>query len=182
MASVCEELGANFIGPRGNTFFGTLGDQIDGILANYADLGWWITDQGLHIGAIAPANGVASLKKFDRFVGALVEERWCDTLAKANTNLSKIDLEEIVEKVDAEGFVLKENLQPAARDKLAEYNRQNNRYPVRTFAGAIKKPRLIRLIRLRLALARTRYREAAQTNITSPVEAIPRCFWSLSIF
>lgn|GEM_PF-2594422 len=200
MVSVCEELSANLIGSRGKIFFGAVGDQIDGILANYADVSWWVVEQGLHIGVVEPGSGadeaeresrVARLKPFDKYAGPLAAAKWDDKLAKAHMRLSDDALEEITAKLDSSGVSFKEMLSPKWRARLTAYNQKHNHRAIKSFAAAIKSHDFERLIRRRIYCARKRYLEAIQAPSRSPnpeavqntfptsARTIPECFWSI---
>ena len=149
---VCEKL-KEFTFPRGNTYFGELVTVIEGIVANYPGLKWWLETEGLVVDEIQSALG--SLPPFDRFAGPLVLRNL------KGGKLSRAALAAIAAKLDAEGFLLSKDLQPAQRKPIAEYNRKFPQSPIKTFSAAIERPHLVRGIRRRLYVACDRYKKAS---------------------
>jgi len=137
---------------RGHVYFGKLGRQIEGILLNYPHLRWWLDKDGIVVDE--PPFELGPLSDFDRIAGPLFIEHW------KNDELSASSLESIASTLDAEGFQLKDNLQPAQWKPISEYNQKHSRVAIRTFAGAVRRPQFARSVRRRLYLARDRYKKA----------------------
>jgi hypothetical protein len=53
--ALSEELGRPIF-PRGQVFFGYLGDVIDKIAMGYVGMRWWISDKGLNMAVRDPAK------------------------------------------------------------------------------------------------------------------------------
>jgi hypothetical protein len=100
------------------------------------------------------APNFEKLSEFDRKAGELVTSHW------QSRGLSNIDLLVIAKELDAQGFGLRENLQPAQWKHVARHNQQRSRSPLKTFEAVAADRRLVRQIRLRLCLARARYQSA----------------------
>jgi len=138
--------------PRSSGYFGHVGDNIDQIVANYPTLRWWIAADGLVVAEISSELG--PLSDFDRCAGSMTVEHM------KNGRLDKASLLIIAEQLDARGFVLKKDLQPAQWRPIAEYNQKHSRTPIRTFAKAVNNPKFSRGVRRRLYVARDRYKMA----------------------
>ncbi len=137
---------------RGRVYSGKLGDQIQGILLNYPYLRWWIEQDGLVVDEARCELG--SLSDFDRFAGLLVIKH------TKGDKLSTSALASIAVKLDTEGFLLKENLQPAQWKPISAYNQRHSKLAVKTFVDAVGRPLFVRGVRRRLYLARDRYKKA----------------------
>lgn len=137
---------------RGRVFFGRPGDEIQKILDDYPLLRWWMEKDGLVVDEARTELG--PLSDFDRVAGGLVREHWIEG------KLSESSLILIAEKLDAEGLLLKENLQPAQWKPIADFNQKNSKSAIKTFAVAVKRPQFARSVRRRLYLARERYNKA----------------------
>jgi hypothetical protein len=101
---------------RGRVYSGKLGEQIQGILLNYPYLRWWIEQDGLVVGEARSEMG--PLSDFDRIAGPIVLEHM------KGDKLSASALASIAAKLDAEGFQLKQNLQPAQWKPISDYNQK----------------------------------------------------------
>jgi len=134
---------------RGGVVLGWTGDLIDQYVSGYAGLRWWMSKRGLVIAAVGPAD--LPLSKFDREAGELMRKRF------VKGKLSFPALVEIAAKLDAAGYGLKKNLQPAHWELIREHNQRYTRSPVRTFSQAIKDKRFVRGVRKRLYYARDRF-------------------------
>lgn len=137
---------------RGSSYFGSLGDVLDGIAQNFPNMRWWISEKGLNM-AIVPLEEL--LGQFDLLAGKLCCDHW------KNGRISKTDLRLIARELDAraaeiEGAFL-ERFEPSARKKIAEYNQKHPRATIKTFEQVIDKPTLVRLVRKRLYRAHERF-------------------------
>jgi hypothetical protein len=137
---------------RGCVYSGKLGDQIQGILLNYPYLRWWIEQGGLVVDEARSELG--PLPDFDRIAGPLVLEHM------KGDKLSASALALIAAKLDEEGFLLKENLQPAQWKPISDYNQRHSKLAIKTFVDAVGRPLFVRGVRRRLYLARDRYKKA----------------------
>lgn len=146
---------------RGTVYLGDVGSEIDKIVRNYAGMRWWMEKNGLVID-VAPHNA-NSLSEFDRMAGKLAYDGTVDG------KLSTAVVSKIAAELDAAGFLLLENLQPAQRKTVCEFNQKYARSAVKTFAAAAVHKRFSRTVRRRLYVARDRYKAAV-----SGVEACPR--------
>jgi len=142
--------------PRGMTYFGNAGDQIQEIVGNYATLRWWMEAEGLVIAE--PVVYFGTLVPFDFFAGELVSSRWIQN------RLSRADLIGIAQQLDAQSFELKQCLQPSQWKPIAEYNQKFSRNPIRTFQEAASNKKFTRSVRRRLYLARERYTKCIQQS------------------
>jgi hypothetical protein len=97
---------------RGRTYFGQTGLQIDNILQNYPGMRWWMQKDGLVIDTVPP--NVNRLSEVDRKSGKLICE------GAQNRRLSADAIRQIARELDAAGFVLKDNLQPAQWKPIAD--------------------------------------------------------------
>jgi hypothetical protein len=97
---------------RGRVFSGWLGDEIKAIIHEYPYLRWWIDQDGLVVDEAKSELG--PLTDFDRIAGSLVLEHI------KGSQLSASSLAYIAARLDAEGFRLKENLQPAQWKPIPE--------------------------------------------------------------
>jgi hypothetical protein len=149
--SLSEKLNAHR-SPRGRGYFGHVGDIIEQLMTNYPTLRWWIEADGLVVDEISSELG--PLSAFDLHAGSMAVEHI------KNGRLDKDSLLIIAEQLDARGFLLKENLQPAQWRPIAEYNQKHSRTPIRTFAKAVNNPKFSRGVRRRLYVARDRYKMA----------------------
>jgi hypothetical protein len=147
--------------PRGKVIFGLVGDEIDKIADQYEDMRWWISREGLNMAIVPPA--LARLSGFDQLAGKLYVDMSQDG------KLSKENLMVIAQKLDLDGFTLKEQLQPAQWRAIAEYNRKYAREAIKTFGRACQHRLSNRSIRKRLYVARDRY---MATN--SPIRSLPK--------
>jgi hypothetical protein len=144
---------------RGRSIFGLAGDEIDRIAAQYENVDWWISKEGLNM-AIVPL-AAARLSRFDELVGKLYADMSKDG------KLSKEILSAIAKEVDVAGFTLKEQLQPAQWKPIAKYNQDYPRESIKTFERACRHRLSVRSIRKRLYVARERYM-AANSPVSSP--------------
>jgi hypothetical protein len=138
---------------RGVVYFGETGSQIDKILHNYPGMRWWMEKDGLVID-IAPQHSANRLPEFDRIAGKLV----CD--ATRHGKLSTDTVGKIAAGLDAAGFTLSENLQPAQWKPIADHNRKHAKSAIKTFAAAVSNPKFVRSVRRRLYVARDRHQKA----------------------
>jgi hypothetical protein len=145
----------------GKSIFGLASNEIDRIAANYVDMHWWISKEGLNMATVAPA--LARLSEFDELAGKLYVDMSTDG------KLSEQILIAIAQKLDVAGFTLKEQLQPAQWKAIAEFNRKYAREAIKTFGRACQHRRSVRSIRKRLYVARERYMAA-----NFPVTSLPR--------
>jgi len=141
---------------RGRTFSRDAGCEIDLIVGNYPSMRWWMGKGGLVIEVVP--DGANRLSAFDRRAGKLV----CDR--RRNGRLSKDAVREIAAELDAEGFVLLENLQPAKRRAIAVHNQRFAKSAIKTFTAAVAKPIFVRFVRLRLCSAHNSYQKACGPN------------------
>jgi hypothetical protein len=150
VGSLCDELN-NVKLSRGSTYSDSLGNILDEIAENFPNMRWWITERGLNM-AIVPPDEV--LDYFDSFAGELCITHWKD-------GLSEESLKFIAEALDTKAAERKwkflDSFEPAARKKIAAYNKQNSRRPIETFERAAAHPRFVRLVRQRLYRARARF-------------------------
>ena len=137
---------------RGRGYFGQTGRIIDRILDNYPGMRWWMEKGGLVIDTVT--SDLNQLSEFDRRAGKLV----CDRTQ--NSKLSPDAVRQIAAELDAAGFVLADNLQPAQWKPIADYNRKYSKRSIKNFAAAASDPKFVRSIRRRLYVARDRYRKA----------------------
>jgi hypothetical protein len=100
---------------------------------------------------VPPAAGTISM--FDEVAGGLYVHESKDG------RLSKELLIAIAEKIDVAGLGFNE-LQPAQKQPIMEFNQHHPRDPIKTFAKACADPRFSRSIRKRLYVARDRYKLA----------------------
>jgi hypothetical protein len=145
---------------RGRVYFGEAGRQIDLILHNYPDMRWWMEKDGLVID-VAP-HGANRLSEFDRTAGKLV----CD--ATRHGKLSTDTVGKIAAGLDAAGFTLSENLQPAQWGPIADHNRKHAKSAIKTFAATVSNPKFVRSVRRRLYVARDRHQKAYGSVISRP--------------
>ncbi len=138
--------------PRGTVIFGFVGDEIDKIALNHEDMRWWISKEGLNMAVLPPA--AAKLSRFDELVGKLYFE------ASKDGKLSKQILVVIAKELDAAGFLLKEQLQPAGWKPIAEYNQKHPRQAIKTFEQACLHRLSGRAVRKRMYVAREKYVKA----------------------
>lgn len=136
---------------RGRTYFGRTGRTIDTTVENYPGMRWWLEKGGLVIDTVAPDE--SQLSEFDRKAGKLV----CD--GTQNRKLSPDVVRQIAANLDAAGFVLSDNLQPAQWQPIANHNQKFAKKAIKTFAAAVSHPRLAYYIRRRLYVARDRYQK-----------------------
>jgi hypothetical protein len=139
----------------GKTYFGNPVDLIQQILLNYSYLRWWMEESGLVVSEVSSELG--PLSDFDRVAGSLFLEH------SKNGTLSLQSLAWIADKLDAEGFQLKQHLQPAQLQPITKYNQKYSREPIRTFSAAVRRPHLVRSVRRRLYVARARYKKALRS-------------------
>jgi hypothetical protein len=137
---------------RGRTYFGYAGREIDQIVDNHPGMRWWMAKDGLVIDVVP--DEAERLSEFDRRAGQLV----CDGTQAGR--LSEDALREIAAELDAAGFSLLENLQPAQRKPIAAFNQKYAKRAVKSFSAAAADPRFSRAVRRRLYVARDRYRAA----------------------
>jgi hypothetical protein len=141
---------------RGATYFGYAGRQIDQIVDDYPGMRWWITKGGLVIDVVP--DEADRLSEFDRRAGQLV----CD-----GTQAGRL-FEDVVRKIaaelDAAGFSLLENLQPAQRKPIAAFNQKYAKRAVKSFSAAASHREFSRAVRRRLYVARDRYRAAYKST------------------
>jgi hypothetical protein len=137
---------------RGGTWFGELANEIEAIVSNYPSLRWWMTEQGLVVDKAPPA--LDSLSSFDRLVGPLSVQLVQDGILPEDAVCL------ISQKLDAEGFKLKEYLQPKERKDIVAYNLKRTGIQVGSFASAAKNPRFVRHVRRSIYRARDRYNKA----------------------
>jgi hypothetical protein len=137
---------------RGNVHFGDVGQQISKVVRNYPSLRWWMEKDGLVIDLALP--DVIRLSEFDRKAGKLV----CD--GSENGKLSAEVVHRIATELDAIGFSLLQNLQPAQWKQIAAFNQKYSKSAIKTFTAAVSDKKFIRAIRRRLYVARDRYRAA----------------------
>ena len=93
-----------------------------------------------------------SLSSFDRLVGPLSVQ-----LVK-NGILPEDAVYLISQKLDAEGFKLKEHLQPKEWKSVVAHNPRRTGMQVESFASAMKNPRFVRHVRRSIYRARDRYK------------------------
>ena len=137
--------------PRGDTFFGDIGDYFDRI-ALRCGMRWWINDEGLAMDQIEPGS---NLSDFDAIAGKLSVE------LSQKGRLSKESLAAIVMALDEQKMPLKGNLQPHFWNELDKYNRFHPSKPIKTFQQALRRPGAgPRAIRLALYPAKKRYLKA----------------------
>lgn len=159
IASIPDDLSQRkFI--RGKTVHGSVGDEIDKIAAQYENIYWWISKEGLTMAIVSPS--APKLCPFDVLAGKFCVDRW------NNGRLSKQDLMVIAKELDAAGFLLREQLQPAQWKLIAEYNQRNPRRPIKTFEKASLHRRFVRAVRRRMYVARKKYVAA-----NAPVLSLP---------
>ena len=60
--------------PRSAVFFGRLGDVLDEIAANYPDLYWWVSENGLNMASVDPNHVLPD--PFDELAGSLTIQHW----------------------------------------------------------------------------------------------------------
>lgn len=145
---------------RGKVIFGFAGDEIDKIADQYEDMRWWISKDGLHMAIVPPA--AAKLSRFDELAGKLFVDR------RKDGRLSKESLMVIAKELDAAGFLLREQLQPAQWKPISEHNQKHARHAIKSFKDACQ-PLFVRSVRRRLYVARDRYLDA-----NSPGSSLPR--------
>jgi hypothetical protein len=143
---------------RGVTYFGYAGRQIDQIVSNYPGMRWWMAKDGLVIDVVP--DEAERLSEFDRRAGQLV----CD-----GTQAGRL-FEDVVRKIaaelDAAGFSLLENLQPAQRKPIAAFNQKYAKRAVKSFSAAASHRQFGRAVRRRLYVARDRYRAAYKSTLS----------------
>jgi hypothetical protein len=144
---------------RGKVIVGFVGDKIDDIAAQYEDMRWWISKEGLNMAIVPPA--AAKLSRFDELAGKLFVDR------RKDGKLSKESLMVIAKELDAAGFRLREQLQPAQWKPISVHNRKYAKHPIKSFKDACQ-PRYVRSVRRRLYVARDRYLDA-----NSPGSSLP---------
>lgn len=142
---------------RDKTVFGLAGDEIDKVAANYEDMHWWISKEGLNMAIVPPA--ATKLSRFDEVAGKLYVD------SSKDGKLSKKLLMIIAKKLDAAGFNLRE-LQPAQLRPISLHNERNPRNPIKTFEKACLHAVYVRSVRKRLYVARERYMQAS--SLVSP--------------
>lgn len=137
---------------RGKTIFGSPGDQFDQIAANYTNMQWWISGNGLNMAVVTPE--AAQLSDFNRLSGgpAMSKEK--------NGRLSKDAVLEIAKAIDEAGYTLQKELQPAQWKPIARYNQTYSTRAIKTFEKAVENSKFIRCVRRRLYVARDKYRKA----------------------
>lgn len=137
---------------RGRVVFGSMGKAIDNVAINYEGMRWWISKEGLNMAIVPPA--AARLSRFDGFAGKLYVDKSKDG------RISKEILVMITNELDAAGFLLKEQLQPAQWRAIAGYNQKNARQPIKTFTQACLHRVSGRAVRRRMYVAREKYLKA----------------------
>jgi hypothetical protein len=158
--SLCDELN-NVKLSRGSTYFNSLGNILDGIAENFPNMRWWISERGLNMAIVPPDE---MLNYFDSFAGELCIRHWKDGLSEEN-------LKFITEALDAKAAEMKwkflDSFEPAARKKIAEYNKKDSGRPIKTFEQAAAHPRFVRLVRQRLYRARERFLRVQASGLSS---------------
>jgi hypothetical protein len=141
---------------RGRVFFGDAGRQIDQIVENYRarNMRWWMAKDGLVVDVVSPKQ--SQLSKFDCVAGGLVVKNW------VSGKLSKSALQEIAAELDSEGFPVRDQLQRAQQEEVADYNQKHAKRAIKTFTAAIRHRHFVRYVRRRLYVARDRYQAANQ--------------------
>jgi hypothetical protein len=134
---------------RGTVYFGEVGTQIDKIARNYQDMRWWMEKGGLVVDRVPPK--AVRLSEFDRKAGKLTCER------TVNGKLSAEAIVEVAAQLDAAGFILRENLQPAQWKPIAAFNQKYAKSAVKSFTAAASHSKFNRAVRRRLYTARDRY-------------------------
>ena len=142
--------------PRGWTGFEDAAHLIDAIVSNYPSLRWWLTEQGLVVDEVA--SKLDSLSSFDQLVGPLSVQLMQDRI------LPKVAVCLIAQKLDTEGFKLKEHLQPKEWEAVVTHNRKRTVRLVGSFTSAVKNPRFIRPVRRSIYRARDRYNKALRLD------------------
>jgi hypothetical protein len=142
--------------PRGRNCFGDTARGIEAIVSNYGSLRWWLTEQGLVVDEVL--SELDSLSSFDRLVGPLSVQ------GVQNGILREEAVCLISEKLDEEGFKLKEHLQPKEWGAIVAHNRKRTGRQVESFAAAVKDPRFVRHVRRSIYRARDRYNKAVRLD------------------
>jgi hypothetical protein len=164
---------------RGYVGFSRPGGLIDQIIRSHDNLEWWITEEGLHVDAVAPISAVPLLSQFDRFAGPLVAAVWKQDPNRKNTFLSDEALEAIAAQLDGAHFELKVVLQPKQWKKLTLHNQKAGRAAIKSFSKLATSMHS-QMLRRRLGIARKLYVEAVATEIDPPDQPIPRIFYSVN--
>jgi len=137
---------------RGKVVFGSMGNAIDKVAINYEGMRRWISKEGLNMAIVPPAS--AKLSRFDEFAGRHYVDKSKDG------KISKEILVVIAKELDAAGFLLKEQLQPAQWRAIAGHNQRNARQPIKTFTQACLHRVSGRAVRRRMYVAREKYVKA----------------------
>ena len=124
---------------RGNVCFGYTGDLLNQIAENYANMRWWISDDGLNMEVLL--SDVKQLSQFDVLAGRLTLNNW------KTGRLSRNGLWEIAKALDSAGFSLRDHLQPAQWKAIGKHNREHSRDAIKTFDQAVRRPQFVRSIR-----------------------------------
>jgi len=159
-----KPLGVNFLSeelkvvkyPRGRTVFGPVAREIDIIVSNYPSLRWWMTRDGLVVDKVG-----SELDKLPHFV-RLIGELSCEHVRDGR--LSREALLVIAQRLDEEGFKLKEHLQPKEWEGIVALNRKRTGTKIDSFALAVKQPHLARGVRRLIYRARDRYHKADSSS------------------
>lgn len=138
--------------PRGKTYFGFVFDQIEKVLINYPELRWWMEADGLFVDDAPPE--LESLSHFDRIVGPLSVQ------LLQNGRLSRDAVNSIAQTIDANGFTLKERLQPKEWEEVVAHNRRRTGNKIVTFTKAANSPALHELVCHTIYRARKNYKKA----------------------
>lgn len=149
--SLSDHLNAGTL--RGISCFDSMGNVLNHIAMNYLNVYWWVSEKGLNMAVESPQ---APLSSFDALAGRLTTARW-------KNGLSQSALIEIAKEIDAHGFKLHDELQPAYWKLIAEHNQKKSRDPITTFEQAIL-PRFSRGIRRRLYIARTKFEKTQSSR------------------
>jgi hypothetical protein len=60
--------------PGSHAIFGCPGDEFDRIAGNYDNIKWWVSDVGLNMAVVTPADPSPHIPTFDELVGGLFAE------------------------------------------------------------------------------------------------------------
>jgi hypothetical protein len=131
---------------------GSLASVVDSLATLHPDMWWWISDQGLVMANIE-AEDVIVCSGFNQLAGSLFSQE------ESAGRLSQSALTEISRQLDAAGYQLKENLQPAHWRQIAAHNQKFSRQAIRTFESAAAHPLSTHFVRKRLYVARDAYRK-----------------------
>jgi hypothetical protein len=142
--------------PRGGTYFGEIANDIEAIVVNNPPLRWWLTEQGLVVDEVP--SELDSLSAFDRLVGPLSVQ-----LAQ-NIILPESAVCLISQKLDAEGFKLKDHLQPKEWEAVVAHNLKRTGRQIGSFESAVMNSRFVRLVRRSIYRARDRYSKALRLD------------------